>query len=119
VLERRPDERWSRQTFNNHVEIKDHFKKRGDIDHSKTLDSSRQRIYILEGLNPHFVEAYGSYFFMDPRFFVRQERKDLWNLKMGGSVIQDTIVLPSLVDCNRYVRVKYREVREFGHQLRD
>ncbi|PVH72923.1 hypothetical protein DL98DRAFT_659784 [Cadophora sp. DSE1049] len=119
VLERTADHRWSRQIFNSHIEIKDHFREREESQRLKPVATSKQRIYILEGQDPQFVEAYGSYFFMDPKFFVRQERNDLWNLKMGGSVIQDTGVLPSLVDPERYFRIKYREVREFGHQLRD
>ncbi|KAH7411397.1 hypothetical protein BKA64DRAFT_380453 [Cadophora sp. MPI-SDFR-AT-0126] len=119
VLERTPDHRWSRVIFNNHMEIKDHFSERQKIDKSEPAVVPRQRIYILDGLDPQYVEAFGSYFFMDPKFFVRQERNDLWNLKMGGSVIQNALVLPSLVNPERYFCVKYREVREFGHQLRD
>jgi hypothetical protein len=117
LLELTPDRTWTRQTFKNPVEIKTHFKDRsdGNLDQSTGL---HRRIYILEGLDPNYVEAYGSYFFMDPRFFVRQERNDLWNLEDMKSHSHDTPSLTSLIDPERCLRIKYREVRQFGPRLK-
>ncbi|KAH9213611.1 hypothetical protein DL95DRAFT_436331 [Leptodontidium sp. 2 PMI_412] len=119
LLELTPDQKWSRQTFKDGAEIKNHFTDRQQNDVLGKTPVLSQRIYILEGLDPDFVQAYGSYFFMDPRFFVRQERNDLWNLNHNESVIHDTDILPSRIDPERYFRIKYREVRHFGPQLRD
>jgi hypothetical protein len=116
VLELTPHRTWSRQTFKDAAEIKTHFKERSD----RNLDQSaglHQRIYILEGLDPNYVEVYGSYFFMDPRFFVKQARNSLWNLRHAESHPHDTPCLTSLIDPERYFHVKYREVRQFGPQL--
>ncbi|KAL2070277.1 hypothetical protein VTL71DRAFT_13303 [Oculimacula yallundae] len=118
LLELTPDHRWNRQTFQNKEDIKIHFVNREQSDNAATAADSKRRVYILEGLDPEFVEAYGSYFFMDPRFFSRQERNDPWNLKIAGSVVHDTDSLPSSIDPERYFRVKYGEVREFD-QLDD
>jgi hypothetical protein len=118
VLEVKPDRTWSCETFKNALEVKTHFKERSNRN-SEQSTGLHQRIYILEGLDPNYVEAYGSYFFMDPRFFVRQERNDLWNLGDLESDIHDTFPLPSLIDPDKYFRIKYREVRQFGPQLKD
>jgi hypothetical protein len=117
LLEVTPDRTWSRQTFKNAVEIKTHFKERSN-GNSEQSAGLYQRIYILEGLDPNYVEAYGSYFFMDPRFFVRQERNGLWNLGDLESDIHDTSSLTSLIDPDKYFRIKYREVRKFGPQMK-
>ena len=117
LLEARPDRTWLRQTFKNATEIKAHFNERSNKNSEQTA-GFYQRIYILEGLDPNYVEAYGSYFFMDPRFFVSQERNSLWNLRDLESDIHDTPRLTSLIDPDKYFRVKYREVRQFGPQLK-
>ena len=97
LLEARPDRTWLRRTFKNATEIKAHFNERSNKNSEQTA-GFYQRIYILEGLDPNYVEAYGSYFFMDPRFFVGQERNSLWNLRDLESDIHDTPRLTSLID---------------------
>jgi hypothetical protein len=117
LLELKLDGTWSCEPFQSAMEIRNHFTERSDtLDHSA---KSFQRIYIMEGLDPEYVEVYGSYFLMDPTFFVRHERNDLWNLKSLESHIHDPSPLPSVKDPETYFRAKYREVRQFGPQLRD
>lgn len=117
VLELKPDVTWSCRTFQSASEVKNHLRQIPSAPMQAT--NSRKRIYILEGLDPQYVEAYGSHFFMDPSFFVRHERNDLFNLKRSEFHIHDPPPLPSLKHPENYFRVKYREIRQFGPQLRD
>lgn len=117
VLELKSDVTWSCKPFQNALEVKGHLRERSST--SMQAANPRKRIYILEGLDPQYVEAYGSHFFMDPSFFIRHERNDLFNLKRSEFHIHDPPPLPSLKDPENYFRVKYREIRQFGPQLRD
>lgn len=118
LLEMKSGNPWSLQAFNSATEIKLHFKERLK-ENSRESKESCYRIYILEGLAPDYVEAYGSYFFMDPRFFVRQERNDVWNLEELNFASQDSSFLPCLRESNEYFCIKYPEVRQFGPKLKD
>jgi hypothetical protein len=40
----------------------------------RNTPSSYRRIYLFEGLDPHFVQSLGSFYSIDPSFFLRQER---------------------------------------------
>lgn len=111
---------WSCIPFGSVTSLKDHFKARKDqLDHQSEPTLTTQRIYILEGLDPEYVEAYGSQFAMDPMFFVGQERHELWNSRDVESHTDDPALLPSAVQPDERFRVKYREVRDFGPQLKD
>ncbi|APA13031.1 predicted protein [Sclerotinia sclerotiorum 1980 UF-70] len=78
----------------------------------KTMGKENQiqvRIYILEGLDPRFVEASGSYFFMDPMFFIRHERNTVWDM---GDVQEGFTKLAAVILCEPPVHEVYR-----GHSL--
>jgi hypothetical protein len=70
------------------------------------------RIYIMEGLAPDFIAALGDHFFMNPGFFMDQERTTEWGLSHEGC--KRTNSLPSLVDPEEMFLLKYRELRDFG-----
>ncbi|KAG4030587.1 hypothetical protein MFRU_011g00460 [Monilinia fructicola] len=108
-----PDHTVTSQHFNSISELKIHFKKRAENDGKGEPNTSR-RVYILEGLDPQFVEAYGSYFFMDPMFFTRQERNTVWDMGDIQEGFSDTPYLPSLDNPEKCFRLKYREMRKFG-----
>ncbi|KAI9649519.1 hypothetical protein NHQ30_002097 [Ciborinia camelliae] len=101
------------QHFINISELKSHFKQRAEDD-GKGKPNKIRRVYILEGLDPRFVEAYGSYFFMDPMFFARQERNTVWDMGDIQEGFSDTPSLPSLDNPEKCFRLKYREMRKFG-----
>lgn len=108
-----PDHTVTSQHFNSISELKIHFKKRAENDGKGEPNTSR-RVYILEGLDPQFVEAYGSYFFMDPMLFTRQERNTVWDMGDIQEGFSDTPYLPSLDNPEKCFRLKYREMRKFG-----
>jgi hypothetical protein len=70
------------------------------------------RIYIMEGLAPDFVAALGDHFFMDPKFFMGQERSTIWGWSHEGC--KQTPYLPSLIDSEKMFLLKYYELRDFG-----
>ncbi|KAF7869753.1 hypothetical protein EAF04_004537 [Stromatinia cepivora] len=108
-----PDHTVTSQHFSNVSELKTHFAQRAKDDGEGKPNTSR-RVYILEGLDPQFVEAYGSYFFMDPMFFIRQERNTVWDMGDIQEGFSDTPPLPSLESPEKCFRLKYREMRKFG-----
>jgi len=72
---------------------------------------STGRIYIMEGQAPDFVAALGDHFFMDPKFFMDQERTTIWGLSHQGC--KQTPYLPSLIDLEKMLALKYYELRDF------
>ncbi|KAK6600154.1 hypothetical protein H4I96_07480 [Botrytis cinerea] len=113
VLNVRPDHTVISEYFKNVSELKDHFAQRVKDDENGK-PNTRQRVYILEGLDPQFIEAYGSYFFMNPTFFVRQGRNTVWDMRDVQEEFSDSPILPSLENPDKYFRLKYREMRKFG-----
>lgn len=116
VLNVSPDHTVKPRHFSSITDLKTHFKQREKDDAQGKQNTSR-RVYILEGLDPQFIEAYGSYFYMDPMLFVKQERNTVWNLRDIQEEFSDTASLPSLHDPQRYFRLKYREMRKFGQDF--
>lgn len=116
LLEIKPDGKtWSCTAFGAVAELRDYFKTRK----VQQMRSEFSRIYMLEGLDPEYVEAFGSQFGIDPMFFIGQERQELWRRRDLEYHIDDPSSLPSAVRPDKQFRVKYREVREFGPQLTD
>lgn len=71
----------------------------------------RCRIYILEGLAPDFISVLGEHFLMDPTFFMKQERTNLWGLPFEG--INKTPYLPSGTEPENNFCLKYYELRNY------
>lgn len=99
-----------RSDFSSAAELSAHLKLSSSGVTAENLPSNR--IYIMEGLAPDFIAALGGHFFMDPTFFMGQERTTLWGLSHEGS--KQTPYLPSLVDSEKTFLAKYYELRDFG-----
>ncbi|KAH8763151.1 hypothetical protein F5883DRAFT_423169, partial [Diaporthe sp. PMI_573] len=69
-----------------------------------------RNLYILEGLNPDFVEALGSYFDIDPSFFSRHQRTALWEGRHEGG---NTRNLASAEDPSQSFMMEYCEILYF------
>ncbi|KAF7925558.1 uncharacterized protein EAE98_006783 [Botrytis deweyae] len=108
-----PDHTVTSEHFKNVSELKNHFAQRVKDD-GKGEPNKMQRVYILEGLDPQFIEAYGSYFFMNPMFFARQGRNTIWDMRDIQEGFSDSPPLPSLENPDKCFRLKYREMRKFG-----
>ena len=88
-----------------------------EVQDGKTVHS--RKLFILEGLDPNFVQVLGSYFAVDPSVILVQERYprlNLWDRNHGGVV--DPTVLPSDVKSNARFNISYPELRFFGDDLK-
>ena len=82
---------------------------------SSSRDHGRRRIYIMEGLGTDFVAAIGGHFWMDPTFWLRQERSCIWSNDF--TPVSDALPPPSLIDPDTTFHVQYCELREFNKAL--
>lgn len=78
-------------------------------------DHDRRRIYIMEGLATDYVAAIGGHFWMDPTFWLRQERTCVWSNDF--TPVSDALPQPSLIDPEKSFHVQYCELREFNMAL--
>ncbi|UPX11218.1 uncharacterized protein EKO05_0001838 [Ascochyta rabiei] len=76
---------------------------------------NRRRIYIMEGLAPDFVAAIGGHFYMEPTFWLRQERTCVWSNDF--TPVSDALPQPSLLNPQKSFHVQYCELREFNKAL--
>jgi hypothetical protein len=74
-----------------------------------TMKIPQRRVFIVEGLAPGFVSVLGSYFLMDPRFFVRHQRTLHGYLDPNEPA--DMPPLPSLENPKETFSIKYYELR--------
>jgi hypothetical protein len=82
-------------------------------------DVCSRRLFILEGLDPDFVQVLGGYFAVDPSIVLVQERYPrlkVWDRNPDGIV--DPSVLPSDVQSNAHFIISYPELRFFGDELK-
>lgn len=92
-----------------------------DVKHLKThlgnssFDHGQRRIYIMEGLGTDYVAAIGGHFWMDPTFWLRQERTCVWSNDF--TPVSDALPQPSLIDPDASFHVQYCELREFNKAL--
>ncbi|KAJ8112852.1 hypothetical protein OPT61_g4876 [Boeremia exigua] len=75
----------------------------------------RRRIYIMEGLATDYVAAIGGHFWMDPTFWLRQERTCVWSNDF--TPVSDALPQPSLINPEKSFHVQYCELREFNKAL--
>jgi hypothetical protein len=101
------------QQFTTASDIKEYFLRRRKAEEDGVRKPTNC-VHILEGLDPEFVDVYGSYLMIDPIFFAKQDRNDVWDLGDLQDDYSDTELLPSLTDPDKYFRLKYREMRRFG-----
>jgi hypothetical protein len=90
--------------FRNLSELRKHFE--NDI-----KGVPKRRIYIMEGLAPDFIDVIGSHFFMDPSFFLRQERTCVWSNDFTPT--SDALSQPSLLLPEKEFHLQYCELRQF------
>ncbi|KAF2435204.1 hypothetical protein EJ08DRAFT_580854 [Tothia fuscella] len=105
-------DRLKQREFSNVIDLKVYL----DSYHSSPLLQHR-RVYIMEGLDPDFVQVIGSHFSIDPSFFLYQERHprlEVWD--RGNHRAIATPRLPSLSDPKQYV-LQYPEMRNFNNEL--
>lgn len=108
-------------------ELRDHFRARELADQSPVMikpngataapnpnatnPPARRNLYLLEGLNPDYVEEIGSYFNIDPVFFSRHKRTALWEGKQQGG---NTERLASADNPERSFMLEFPEILYFG-----
>jgi hypothetical protein len=90
--------------FRNTSDLRKHFE--NDIN-----DVPKRRIYIMEGLAPDYIDVIGSHFFMDPSFFLRQERTCVWSNDFTPT--SDALSQPSLLLPKKEFHLQYCELRQF------
>jgi hypothetical protein len=78
-------------------------------------DHDRRHIYIMEGLAKDYVAAIGNHFYMDPTFWLRQERTCVWSNDF--TPVSDALPQPSLLNPTQSFHVQYCELREFNKAL--
>jgi len=76
---------------------------------------TRRRIYLVEGLAQDYVSVLGSHFFMDPSFFMRQERTCIWSNTF--TPVADSLPQPSLLEPERSFLIDYCELRQFSEVM--
>ncbi|KAH6638418.1 hypothetical protein C7974DRAFT_160311 [Boeremia exigua] len=100
--------KFTRTEFRDATHLKTHLK-------DSVRDHDRRRIYIMEGLATDFVAAIGGHFWMDPTFWLRQERTCVWSNDF--TPVSDALPQPSLIDPEKSFHVQYCELREFTKAL--
>lgn len=70
---------------------------------------------MMEGLAPDFVSVIGGHFFMEPTFWLRQERTCVWSNDF--TPVSDALPQPSLLNPDKSFHVQYCELREFNKAL--
>ncbi|KAF3040053.1 hypothetical protein E8E12_002043 [Didymella heteroderae] len=69
----------------------------------------------MEGLARDYVATIGGRFFMDPTFWMRQERTCVWSTDF--TPVSDALPQPSLLNPEQSFHVQYCELREFNKPL--
>ncbi|KAF2705060.1 hypothetical protein K504DRAFT_389091 [Pleomassaria siparia CBS 279.74] len=75
----------------------------------------RRRIYLMEGLAQDYINVIGSHFFMEPSFFLRQERTCVWSNDFTPT--SDALAQPSLLTPKRMFHLQYCELRKFSEAM--
>lgn len=78
-------------------------------------DHQYRRIYIMEGLARDYIATIGGHFFMEPTFWLRQERTCIWSNEF--TPVSDALPQPSLLKPDQAFHVQYCELREFNKAL--
>lgn len=73
-----------------------------------------KRIYLLEGLNPGFIDPLGSHFNLDPSMFKKQERTCVFSSEHEWA--NDNVALPTSRGSS-YMHLRYFVVLNFGKHL--
>lgn len=94
--------------FDRCLDLQTHFQ-------NTSHDHNYRRIYIMEGLAPDYVATIGGHFFMEPNFWLRQERTCIWSNDF--TPVSDALPQPSLLKPDEAFHVQYCELREFNKAL--
>jgi hypothetical protein len=97
---------FEKRDFRNKSDLRRHFE--NDI-----KGVPKRRIYVMEGLAPDYIDVIGSHFFMDPSFFLRQERTCVWSNDFTPT--SDSLSQPSLLMPEKEFHLQYCELRQFSH----
>jgi hypothetical protein len=100
--------KFTRTEFRDAAHLKTHLQ-------GSSHDHGRRRIYIMEGLATDYVSAIGGHFWMDPTFWLRQERTCVWSNDF--TPVSDALPQPSLINPDQSFHVQYCELREFNKAL--
>jgi hypothetical protein len=77
--------------------------------------TSMNRLYVLQGLNPEFVELFGNHFDIDPAIFLRHQRTALWEAPHRAG---NTPYLASVENPTKSFMIEYCELRYFHEDPR-
>jgi hypothetical protein len=75
----------------------------------------RKRIYVMEGLATDYIKTIGGEFFMDPSFFLRQERTCVWSNSVTPT--SDALPPPTALNPRKMFHLQYCELRHFNKFL--
>lgn len=102
------DPKFELSEFDSCAELQTHLE-------NSSHDHKRRRIYIMEGLAPDYVATIGGHFYMEPNFWLRQERTCIWSNDF--TPVSDALPQPSLLNPDKTFHVQYCELREFNKAL--
>jgi hypothetical protein len=97
--------------------LKEHFDQRLREARPHPSGTPERRIYILESLNSEYVAVFGAFFFMDPSFFIDQERTQIWERRHFGTRMTEP--LPSIADAQSSFYLPYFEMMHFKERNTD
>ena len=100
--------RFTKTEFRNAGHLRQHLQ-------ASSRSHDRRRIYIIEGLAKDYVAAIGDHFYMDPGFWLRQERTCVWSNDF--TPLSDALPQPSLLNPEQSFHLQYCELREFNKAL--
>ncbi|KAF2203539.1 hypothetical protein GQ43DRAFT_438725 [Delitschia confertaspora ATCC 74209] len=98
--------KFKQTTFNDATHLKDQL---------LTHCGDRRRIYIVEGLAQDYISVMGSHFWMDPTFWLRQERTCVWSNDFTPT--SDALPQPSLLEPEKTFHLQFCELRQFATAL--
>ncbi|PSN59611.1 hypothetical protein BS50DRAFT_227299 [Corynespora cassiicola Philippines] len=101
--------RFKKTTFRHSDDLRKHFSP------SNYVKDGLRRIYIMEGLAPDYIAILGGHFFMEPTFFLRQERTCVWSNDFTPT--SDALPLPALLQPDRAFHLQYCELRSFNKAI--
>jgi hypothetical protein len=104
--------RFETRPFKDNEDLKNHF---ADRVVESIEERNRRRVYIVEGLAQDYIATIGGHFFMDPSFFLRQERTCPWSNSFTPT--SDALPPPSSLDPAKMFLLQYCELRQFDVEM--
>jgi hypothetical protein len=106
--ESKEDLRFNKREFKSITDLRVRFAKTNE-------KHDQRRVYIMEGLVQYYVAALGGHLFIEPSFFLRQERTCVWSNNFTPT--SDALPQPSSLDPKKSFHLQYCELRQSSKPL--